>query len=73
MEVGWLLARSRSWEEYARFFLNLGYVKQAYQCYENAAEVCTYCSDRLWPQGESCDFPTLPLPTAHQGASGAGI
>ena len=60
-EVGWLLARSRSWEEYARFFLNLGYFKQAYRCYENAAEVCTYCSDRLWLQGESCDFPTLPL------------
>ena len=60
-EVGWLLSRSRSWEEYARFFLNLGYLKQAYQCYENAAEVCTYCSDRLWLQGESCDFPTLPL------------
>lgn len=33
-EVGWLIARSRSWEDYARFFLNLGYFKQAYQCYD---------------------------------------
>ncbi len=60
-EVGWLLARSRSWEEYARFFMNLAYYKQAYQCYDNAARVCTYCSDALWRQSETCEFPTLPL------------
>lgn len=60
-EVGWLIARSRSWEEYARFFLNIGYIKQAYQCYDNAARVCTYCSDANWLQSETCEFPTLPL------------
>ncbi|MBQ9309515.1 MAG: hypothetical protein IJ222_01460 [Bacteroidales bacterium] len=60
-EVAWLLARSRSWEEYARFFMKLGYYKQAYRCYDNAAMVCTYCSDRLWLQCETCEFPTLPL------------
>lgn len=60
-EVGWLIARSRSWEEFARFFLSLGYFRQAYRCYENAAEVCTYCSDELWLQSETCAFPTLPL------------
>ena len=60
-EVGWIFARSRSWEEYARFFLNLGYYEQAYRCYESAAQVCTYCSDELWLQSETCEFPTLPL------------
>ena len=60
-EVGWLLARSRSWEEYARFFLNVGYYKQAYHCYDNAAQVCTFCSDSLWCQSETCEVPTLPL------------
>ena len=29
--------------------------------YKNAAMVCAYCSDRLWLQGEACDFPVLPL------------
>ena len=60
-ETGWLLARSRAWEEYARFFLNLGYFRQAYQCFDNAARVCTYCSDTLWLQSDTCEFPALPL------------
>ena len=60
-EVGWLLARSRSWEEYARFFFGLGYFMQAYRCYDKAAQVCTYCSDYLWLQSETCEYPTLPL------------
>ena len=60
-EIGRLMALSRAWDEYARFFLNLGYFKQAYRCCENAAMVCTDCSDGLWRQGETCEFPTLPL------------
>lgn len=60
-EVGWLIARSRSWEEYARFFLTLGQVREAYRRYVQAALVCTYCSDILWRQSETCEVPTLPL------------
>lgn len=60
-EVGRLIAISRAWEEYARFFLNLGYVRQAYQCYENAARVCSFCSDIFWIQDENCERPALPL------------
>ncbi len=60
-EVGWLIARSRAWEEYARFFFNLGYFKQAYQCYEKAAQVCTFCSDIFWVQDENSERPVLPL------------
>ena len=30
-EVGWLIAQSRAWEEYARFFLQLDYFKQDHQ------------------------------------------
>ena len=60
-EVGWLIVRSRSWEEYARSYLDLGYFRQAYQCYANAAQVCTYCSDILWTENETCETPVLPL------------
>ena len=60
-EVGWLIARSRAWEEYARFFLNLGYFRQAYQCYEIAAGVCSFCSDIFWVQDENSERPVLPL------------
>ena len=45
-EIGWLLARSRAHERFARFLLSV---------------VCAWCSDELWLQGESCDFPALPL------------
>ena len=48
-EVVWLLARSKSWSEFAGFFLNLGYPMQAYQCFENAAKVC------LFGEGETLD------------------
>lgn len=60
-EVGWLIAQSKAWEEYARFFLNLGYYKQAYQCYENAARVCSFCSDIFWVQDENSERPIMPL------------
>ena len=60
-EIGWLIAQSRAWDEYARFFLNLGYFKQAYQCYDNAARVCTYCSDGLWCQSDTCEVPEIHL------------
>lgn len=60
-ETGWILARSRAHEEFARFLLRVGYPKEAYIEYENAAKVCLYCSDELWLQGTSGDFPVLPL------------
>lgn len=60
-EATWLIARSRAWEEYAGFFLDLGYYKQAYRCYENAARICTYCSDIFWVQDENSERPVLPL------------
>lgn len=60
-EVGWLLSKSRAHEEYARFFLRAGLVLEAYHEYEKAAMVCCWCSDSLWLQGVSCDYPTLPL------------
>lgn len=60
-EISWLIARSKSWEEFARFFLNVGYAKQAYQCFENSAEVCLFGSDSLWIQGDTCYYPTMPL------------
>ena len=60
-ETGWLLACSRAHEKFARFLLDVGYPREAYAEFENAALVCTYCSDELWLQGESCDFPALPL------------
>ena len=60
-EIGWLLARSRAHERFARFLVSVGYPREAYQEFRNAAMVCTWCSDELWLQGESCDFPALPL------------
>lgn len=60
-EIGWLLAQSRAHEEFARFLVSVGHTREAYVEFENAAKVCTYCSDGLWLQGESCDFPALPL------------
>jgi hypothetical protein len=60
-EVGWILARSRAHEEFARFLLRVGYPKEAFEEYGNAAQVCLLCSDRLWLQGPRGDFPVLPL------------
>ena len=60
-EMGWLLARSRAHEKFAHFLLSVGYPREAYEEYRNAAMVCVYCSDELWLQGERCDFPALPL------------
>lgn len=60
-EVGWLLARSRAHEAFGRFLLSVGHPREAYLCFENAAEVCTFCSDENWRQGILCDVPTLPL------------
>ncbi len=60
-EIGWLLARSRAHEEFARFLLDVGYPREAYEEYRNAAIVCNWCPDELWLQGENCDFPALPL------------
>ena len=60
-EIGWLLARSRAHEEFARFLLDIGYHRESYEEYRNAAVVCAGCSDELWLQGENCDFPALPL------------
>lgn len=50
-EVGWLLARSRAHEAFARFLLRVGYPKEAYLEFENAAKVCAY----------GAGFPTPPL------------
>ncbi len=60
-EVGWILARSRAHEEFARFLLRVGYPREAFVEYGNAAQVCLLCSDRLWLQGPRGDFPVLPL------------
>lgn len=60
-EIGWILAKSRAHEDFARFLLRVGYPKEAFIEYENAAKVCLYCSDRLWLQGVRGDFPALPL------------
>ena len=57
----WLLERSRAHESLARFFLRVGRPREAYQEYENAAEVCALCYDDLWVQGERCDVPGQPL------------
>lgn len=57
----WLLERSRAHESLARFFLRVGRPREAYQEYENAAEVCALCYDGLWVQGDRCDVPMQPL------------
>lgn len=60
-KLAWMLAKSRAHEQFARFLLRVGYPREAYVEYENAAMVCTYCSDTLWLQGTHADFPVLPL------------
>jgi hypothetical protein len=60
-EVGWLLSRSRAHEEFARFLMRVGYPKEALTEYENAARVCTLCSDELWVDGDYGYAPPLPL------------
>ena len=60
-EVGLIIAQSRAHEDLARFFLRVGRIREAYQEYENAAEVCAICYDDLWVQGDRCDGPMLPL------------
>lgn len=60
-ELEWLLDRSRAWEEYAEFFLDLGYFRQAYRCYENAALSTTPGSDLLWVQDLDSERPVMPL------------
>ena len=60
-EIGWLLAQSRTHEDFARFLLRVGHPREAYTEFCNAATVCTFCSDELWLQGDNCGFPALPL------------
>lgn len=60
-EIAWLLAISGAWEANARFYLKLARWKDAFDCLSSAAMTCAYCSDRLWLQGVSCDYPALPL------------
>ena len=60
-EVGWLIAQSKAHEQFAQFLLRSGYPKEAFIEYSNAAEVCSFCSDRFLRQGVRGDFPTLPL------------
>ena len=60
-EIGWILAQSRAHEAFARFLLRVGYPREAYAEFKNAAMVCAWCPDHLWLQGETCDFPALPL------------
>ena len=60
-EVGMLLKISREHEAYARFLMSVGDKTAAYHQYEQAALVCTWCSDKYWLQGVSVDFPVLPL------------
>ena len=60
-EIGWLLTRSRAHEAFARFLLSVGHPREAFLEYSNAAIVCTLCSDRLWVEGDRCDFPEIHL------------
>ena len=60
-KVGFLLAQSRAHEEFARFLLSVGHPREAYVEFENAAEVCTWCPDELWNQGDEGGFPELRL------------
>ena len=60
-EVGWLLAMSRAYEEFARFLLYFGRTREAFTAFSNAAAVCSLGSHALWVQGDSCDYPTYPL------------
>lgn len=60
-EVNSLLKISREHEAFARFLMSVGDKTGAYHQYEQAALVCTWCSDKYWLQGVSVDFPVLPL------------
>lgn len=60
-EIGWLITRSRAHEAFARFLLDVGHPREAYVEYSNAAIVCTLCSERLWVNGDRCDFPEIHL------------
>ena len=60
-EVGWLLSQSRAHEDLARFLLSVGFPREAYIEFSNAATVCTFGPDELWLQGDNCGFPALPL------------
>ena len=60
-EVSMLLKISRAHESYARFLKSVDDNTGAYHQYEQAALVCTWCSDKYWLQGVSVDFPVLPL------------
>ena len=60
-ETGCLLRISRAHEEYARFLMSVGDKSEAYHEYEQAALVCTWCSDKYWIQGTYADFPIQPL------------
>ena len=60
-KVGVLLAQSRAHEEFARFLLSVGHPREAYVEFENAAEVCTWCPDELWNDGDEGFFPELRL------------
>ena len=60
-EVGWLLAQSRAHEEFARFLESVGYPKEAFEEFKNAAIICLCCSDGLWRQGVVGDYPVLTL------------
>lgn len=56
-----LFAISRAWEEYAEFYLNLGYCRRAYHCYENAALALSPSSETLWVQEMNSERPILSL------------
>ena len=60
-EVNSLLRISREHEAFARFLMSVGDKGEAYYQYEQAALVCTWCSDEHWLQGTYVDFPDLPL------------
>ena len=60
-EVGWLIAQSRAHEAFARFLLSVGHPREAYVEFSNAAVVCTFCSDTVRAQGETCDSRARPL------------
>ena len=60
-EVNSLLKISREHEAYARFLMSVGDKGGAYFQYEQAALVCTWCSDEHWLQGTYVDFPDVPL------------
>lgn len=60
-EVLWLKAQSRAHEDFARFLLRVGRPAEAFQEFENAAIVCTFCTENAWVEGEECEKEMLPL------------